>query len=157
MTFDRALKPHHHSNREGRPLGEAFTVAVTASDGGTRTLTGDCGVTGLGKISGKTVSVSLCGTARYGETATVSYDKSKAEFTGEDTALPARLRGTGGAEVASFTNLPVTNSSPEVFVLSNIIGADVGGSTLTLVHDQALKENTITPGSALAVTAGSRT
>ncbi len=158
VTFDRALKPQDpNGSAVGRPDGRAFTATVTAADGTTRTMNGACGITGMGTISGTKVWVTMCGTVYEGETATVSYDKTKASNSPSMRSNGTRLAGTGGAEVANFTNMAVTNASPPITTPSNFIAADVGGSTLTLVYDRALKENSMTPGSAFAVTAGSRT
>ena len=117
VTFDRALKPNDpNGSAVGRPDGRAFTVEVTATDGTTRTLSGACGATGMGTISGTQVSVSLCGTVYEGETATVSYDKTKASNSPTMRSVGTRLQGTGGAEAASFDRLKkVTNNTPDEF------------------------------------------
>ncbi len=163
LTFNAKLKGHGGTSI-GRPDGGAFTVTVTASDNTTRTLKGDCGNTGLGTISGRKVSVSLCGTVYQGETATVSYDKTMAEDPSNIRAGERLKNEAGTAEVASFTGQAVTNRSPNhetrdtgsggpVFVPTGVSSASVIASTLTVEFTRVLDGSSMTAGSAFALSA----
>ena len=76
-----------------------------------------------------------------GDRVTLSYDKGKAELS--YSQLPGKSFGSkltvGGAEVASFDDMAVTNLAPHP------TGATVNGNELTLTFDQALDESSVPP------------
>ena len=171
VTFDRALKPPPATpigGSGGRPDGRAFTVEVTAADGGMRTLTGGCSRTSLGTISGRTVSVGLCGPVYHGETARVSYDRTKASNSPSMPSVGTRLAGTGGAEVASFNRLAAANNTPEEFsspnrgpdrfppTLQDVTvwdgGSPVSGSHLRLDFNELLNAGSVPDGRSFHIT-----
>ena len=172
VTFDRPLRQPPATpigGSQGRPDGRAFTVQVSAADGERRTLTGGCSNTSLGTISGRTVSVGLCGRVYHGETATgVSYDKTKASDSPSMPSVGTRLAGTGGAEVASFNRLRnVTNNTPDGFPPPNRAdrypptlldvtvwdgGHEVSGSHLRLDFNEPLDEGSVPDGRSFRIT-----
>ncbi len=166
VTFNATLKGPTLTalHSLGRPDGRAFTVTVTASDASTRTLTGGCGLSGMGILSGRKVSVTLCGAVYQGETATVSYDKTMAADSSNVRAGERLKNADGTAEVASFTGQAVTNNSPDhdtsgiedrpVFVPIGVSSASVTGSTLTMEFGGDLLDgSSMTAGSAFALSA----
>ncbi len=170
VTFDRALRQPPASpigGSAGRPDGRAFTVEVTAPDGGTRTLTGGCSRTSLGTISGRKVSVTLCGPVYHGETARVSYDRTKASNSPSMLSVGTRLAGVGYAEVASFNGQAAANNTPDEFqpprrkdrwppTLQDVTvwggGAPVSGSHLRLDFSERLNAGSVPDGRSFRIT-----
>ena len=171
VTFDSALRAPAATpigGSQGRPDGRAFTVEVTAPDGELRTLTGGCSSTSLGTISGRTVSVGLCGPVYHGETARVSYDRMKASNSPAMPSVGTRLAGTSGAEVASFNGLAAANNTPEAFAppqrgpdrtpptLRDVTvwdgGSPVSGSHLRLDFNERLNAGSVPDGRSFHIT-----
>ena len=79
--------------------GRAFQVKATPPDGSPRTIEG----TGMARIEGDTVSVTMASAVAAGETLTASYRRPRGE---------AGVMDAAGTQLADFTDLPVENATP---------------------------------------------
>ncbi|MDE0023132.1 MAG: SwmB domain-containing protein, partial [Spirochaetaceae bacterium] len=95
VTFSQNL------DTNSRPLGNQMWVTAT-KDGTSRGING--GAANRVSISGKTVTMTLVSEIVHGETVVMYYRKAD-----HPTSVP--LRGAAGAEVANFSNQPVSNNS----------------------------------------------
>ena len=127
ITFDSNLSG-------GATPASAFTVTVDGTDITTAAL----------GISGSRVRLlGLSPAVTSGQTVTVSYNAT--------TAGSNPLKGSGGAEVESFTGLPVTN------VLGTFMSAAVDEATLTLTFSSPVDPGSKPAGSAFTVTVAGST
>ena len=139
-----------HATVNGEELIVTFNKAIILGDGtgfrvrvnGTRRSTGQTAVGG-----DELVEFDLSPPVTSRDAVTLSYTRSAATVKLEDGA---------GNEVASFSNKPVTNLTPDE-AAPVLAGAVVRGATLTLTFDEPLDANALPPEPSAFTVAGTET
>ena len=109
------------------PASGAFTVKRTPSGGSEQNVR----LSGAPAVEGARVTLTLATAVRDTDTdVKVSYRKAGSE-AGD------RLRDAGGNEVASFSNEPVTNNTPDT-TPPRLVRGEIDGGTVTLIFSEAL-------------------
>ena len=137
LTFDEAL------DTGSVPAGTEFDVTATRRNGSTATTSGtSTAVT----INGATVSLTL-------DAPVLSTDRAvKVSYT-KPASNPLQGTATTANEVASFTDEPVSNNTPDT--TPPMLGrAEVNGAALKLVFDERLHAGFVPGANAFTVSVG---